>query len=36
MTYVDVHGVETPGFDVKCQWNDEWTTATIPGSCECE
>ena len=36
MTYVDANGDEQPHFEVACQWNDEWTANTIPGSCQCE
>ena len=36
MTYVDKNGVETPGYEVTCQWDDTWTTGTIPGTCECK
>ena len=34
MTYIDTSGVETPGFEVTCRWNDTWDSSTIPGTCE--
>ena len=36
MTNVDKNGVETPGYEVTCQWDETWTSDKIPGICECE